>query len=118
VEILESFLFRCNEGLAEIFQILGLEFHALSLGTFILMMMTYLLVMYLLVKLKVPQRISSYDKELKYTPFIIMVFLIGVLYFMAGLLLLLAIALVGGFYAIVVMNKKYEWLREIVDRYF
>ena len=118
MEILESFLFRCNEGLAEIFQSLGLEFHAISSNIFILMMITYLLLMYLLVKLRVPQRISSYDKELKYTPFIIMVFLIGVLYLMAGLLPLLAIALVSGFYAIVVMNKRYEWLRDIIDRYF
>jgi len=118
MEMFESFLFRCNEGLAEIFQSLGLEFHTLSLGTFILMMISYLLVIYLLVKLRVPQRVSSYDKELKYTPYIIMVFLTGVPYLMAGLLPLLAIALVGGFYTIVVINKKYEWLKEIIDRYF
>lgn len=117
MEILESHPFRYNEGLAEIFQILDLEFHTLSPATFILMI-SYLLVIYLLVKLRVPQRISSYDKELKYTPFIIMVFVTGVLYLMAGLLPLLAIALVGGFYGIVLMNKRYEWLREIIERCF
>lgn len=118
MELFESFLFRCNEGLAEIFQSLGLKFHALSADTFIFMVISYILLIYLLVKLRVVQRINSYDKELKYTPYIIMTLIIGILYFTGALLALLFIAIFVGFYAIVVMNKKYHWLREIIERFF
>ena len=119
---IDSFLFHYNDSIAVVCKMLGLEFHYINGWGFLSICVLTLIMMYFIGRSNIFEWIYKYDRDMNYAALFVFIISFGLLYLFGGeqalvLLLFLGI-LIYSFYFIVLRNKRYAWLQELLMKLF